>query len=219
MESAVNDRVVANFPILRTVEWLPPRRSGDFLFNVLGARTRLRYLSEDWFDELSGISVDEGMFEWITLVETIQAAGNRYVMADLGAGYGRWLVNASLLARHFGCAPFVIGIEAEDTHFSWMKEHLTDNGISPAEQQLFHAPITGKRQDVPFTLGHPNDWYGQAVISNADAGFGDWPNARVEMRRSLILEDVIGDTPIVDLLDLDIQGMEVEVHNIVYRTP
>jgi len=49
------------------------------------------------------------------------------------------------------------------------------------------------------------------VLPSAEAGFGNWPDAHVEMRRSIVLEDVIGDTPVVDLLDLDIQGMEGEV--------
>lgn len=207
----LDDPVAAAFPILRTVEWALPRNSGESLFNALGARTRLSYLSPQWFDELNYITADEQMFEWITIVETILAAEDYYVMVDLGAGYGRWLVNAALLARRFKRVPFVIGVEAEDTHFCWMKEHLNDNQIAPVEQQLIHAPITGQRRDVPFTIGHANDWYGQAVLPSADTGFGHWPNAHVEMRPSIILQDVIGDTPVVDLLDLDIQGMEAEV--------
>jgi hypothetical protein len=49
------------------------------------------------------------------------------------------------------------------------------------------------------------------VLPSRDAGFGHWPNAHVEMRRSIVLEDVIGEIAIIDLLDLDIQGMEAEV--------
>ncbi len=171
----------------------------------------LHDIQPKWFDSLKRILRDEQMFEWITIVETVLCAGERCVMPDLGSGYGRWLVNAGLLSRHLRRAPFVIGVEAEDTHFRWMKEHLADNGISPEEQRLFHSPITGKRQGVPFTIGHPDDWYGQAVLPSAEAGFGNWPNAHVEMRQSIILEDLIGDMPVVDLLDLDIQGMEAEV--------
>lgn len=211
MKSALDDRVAVAFPILRTIEWALPRASEELLFNALGARTRLTYLSPQWFDELNWITADEQVFEWIAIVESIVAAGDRYVMADLGAGYGRWLVNAALIARRLGRLPFVIGVEAEDTHFVWMKEHLADNEISAAEQALHHAPITGQRQDVPFTMGHPNDWYGQAVLPNPKSGFGYWPHAHVEMRRSVVLEDIIGQIPIVDLLDLDIQGMEAEV--------
>ena len=211
MNSMLDDRVAAAFPVLGTIQWLQPRVSEDSWFNILGARTRLNYIQPKWFNPLKRIIPDEQMFEWITIVETVLCAGDRYVMADLGAGYGRWLVNAALLARHFGRTPFVIGVEAEDTHFRWMKEHLADNQISGSEQRLHHAPITGRREDVPFTVGHANEWYGQAVLPSADLGFGNWPNARVEMRRSVVLEDVICETPVVDLLDLDIQGIEAEV--------
>ena len=207
----LDSRLAAAFPILQPIEWTEPREIDGFAFNALGARARQNYLSAGRFDLANRLAVNELMFEWATIAETIQAAGSRYVMADLGAGYGRWLVNAALLARRFGRIPFLIGVEAEDQHFLWMKEHLADNEISSAEQSLFHAPITGKRQHVPFTIGHAMDWYGQAVLPSAEAGFGNWPNARVEMRRSVVLEDVIADIPNVDLLDLDIQGMEAEV--------
>jgi hypothetical protein len=211
MNCKLDSRLAAAFPILQSIEWTEARDAEGFAFNGLGARARLNYLPAGRFDAANRLTVNELMFEWVSIAETIQAARNRYVMVDLGAGYGRWLVNAALLARRSGRTPFVIGVEAEDTHFLWMKEHLPDNQISPAEYRLFHAPITGKRQDVPFTIGHADDWYGQAVLPNPEARFGDWPNAQVEMRRSIVLEDVIGDIPVVDLLDLDIQGMEGEV--------
>jgi FkbM family methyltransferase len=211
MKSALDARVAAAFPILQTIEWTLPQEADGFWFNALTARTRQSYMPPHWFDVVNWISVNEQMFEWVTIAETILMAGDQYVMADLGAGYGRWLVNAALLARRLGRASFVIGVEAEDMHFGWMEEHLADNQISLAERRLFHAPVTGERQDVAFTFGHSKDWYGQAVLPSREADFGRWPNAQVETRRSIVLEDIIGDVPVVDLLDLDIQGMEAEV--------
>jgi hypothetical protein len=41
------------------------------------------------------------MFEWVSIAETVQAADDRYVMTDLSADYGRWLVNAALLVLPF----------------------------------------------------------------------------------------------------------------------
>ena len=73
-----------------------------------------------WFDVVNWITVDEQMLEWVTITETIRAAGDHYVTADLGAGYGRWIVNAALVARRLGRTFFVIRVEAEDTHFAWM---------------------------------------------------------------------------------------------------
>jgi hypothetical protein len=211
MDPVLDERVAAAFPILRTIEWSPPRVVDGITFNAVGARTPEAFRIGQWREGSDRIAPNEQLFEWVTIVETVAAAGDRYVMADLGAGYGRWVVNSAILARRSGRTPFVIGVEAEDTHYSWMKEHLADNEISSSEQRLFHAPITGKRQDVPFTVGHPKDWYGQAVLPNPETGFGHWPNARVMMRRSVVLEDVLGEVPVIDLLDLDIQGLEAEV--------
>lgn len=211
MKSALDSRVMASFPMLGLVKWNLPKRAEGFLFNVIGARTRQSYLSVGWYDEVNTIDFNEELLEWVTIVETIMASEDRYVMADVGAGYGRWLVNAAILARRFGRTPFVIGLEAEDTHFSWMSEHLIDNHISSTQYRIIHAPIAGTRRDVAFTFGHARDWYGQSVLPAKEVGFGNWPEAHVETRRSLLLEDIIGDIPIIDLLDLDIQGMEMEV--------
>lgn len=211
MNSAIDACVAAAFPILETVDWMEPREGDGCWFNLLGARTRENYLPRRWFERINRIGVGELMFEWITILETVLAANDRYVMADLGAGYGRWIVNAALLARRLGRRPFVIGVEAEDSHFSWMEEHVADNQITPAECRLLHAPVTGKRQRVAFPIGHAGEWYGQAVLQSHDAGFGDWPAARVAMRDSLVLDDIINGMAVIDLLDLDIQGMEAEV--------
>ncbi len=212
MNSVLDDGVAAAFPVLQTIEWSEPQEESEgFWYNPLNTRTRQSYLSPQLVETAKRIVVDEAMFEWVTIVETIKAAGDDYVMVDLGAGYGRWIVNAVILARRLGRTPLVIGVEAEDTHFLWMKKHLCDNRVSKEECRLLHAPISGSRRDVPFTMGHANEWYGQAVLSSPDYGFGDWPRAKVEMRRSIVLEDVIGNLPLIDLLDLDIQGMEHEV--------
>ncbi len=211
LNSALDGRVASAFPVLQTIEWTLPREAEGFSFNALGARARHYYMPPNWFDEVNLIKLNEQMFEWVTIAESILGSGDHYVTADLGAGFGRWLVNAAFLAHQFGRVPYVIGVEAEDTHFSWMEEHVTDNHIPLTACRLLHAPVTGKRQDVAFPVGHAEDWYGQAVLPSPDACFGRWPHAQVEIRQSILLEDIISDISVVDLVALDIQGMEAEV--------
>ena len=92
-----------------------------------------------------------------------------------------------------------------------MVEHLVGNGVPPSEYRAFHAPISGERRPVPFTLVHPREFCGQAIVDLPNYISRRWSQMRVEMRQAIALEDVIGGLPKVDLLDMDIQGPRTEV--------
>ena len=47
-------------------------------------------------------SIDEEYFEWIALLAAISAARGRFCMAELGAGWGRWMASAAVLCRQKG---------------------------------------------------------------------------------------------------------------------
>jgi hypothetical protein len=67
----------------------------------------------------------EELFEWVDLLESIDDAGDSYVMAELGAGFARWLGAAACLMRQYKPMPFrLIGVEAEPTHFEWIKKYF-----------------------------------------------------------------------------------------------
>jgi hypothetical protein len=61
----------------------------------------------------------EEYLEWIDLLEAVANAQGKFTMIELGAGYGRWLVNAAVTLRQRKptIVPFLIGAEAEPTHF------------------------------------------------------------------------------------------------------
>ena len=53
-------------------------------------------------------------------------------MVELGAGWGRWLVDAWSVLKQIGKTDkglLLVGVEAEPTHFEWMKQHFADNGL------------------------------------------------------------------------------------------
>ena len=95
----------------------------------------------------------EEIFEWITLLEAVLEAKDTFTMAELGAGFGRWLVAGACAQRRPDLAIRLIGVEAEPTHFGWMKEHLRDNGINPDNHRLIQAAATSDGRPVHFTFG------------------------------------------------------------------
>jgi FkbM family methyltransferase len=177
-------------------------------------------------------AINEEYVEWFDLLETVQAASERYVFMELGAGFGRWMVRAVRLAQQWRGLPCdAIAVEAEPDHFRFLLQHCHDNGIDPAAHQCYWAALTAEGGFVPFYVGRADAWYGQAVA----AGPGR-PPLTVAAKRDLKRRAVTGcppDTPPdediawvpaltlpdivtshggpIDLIHMDIQGAEQAV--------
>ena len=101
----------------------------------------------------------------------------------------------------------LVGVEAEPVHFQWMHKHFRDNDIDPDAHRFIMAPIAGTRRKVIFTVGNPNAWYGQYIADDAAQASN---NEIVEME-AITLADVLSPFDKVDLIDMDIQGAELDV--------
>jgi FkbM family methyltransferase len=157
------------------------------------------------------IPLDDEIFEWIAVLESVLDAKDTFSTVELGAGYGRWTARAACALRQV--RPDVrgshIAVEAEPTHFAWLKEHLQYNEVSEDRCTLVQAPVMGERSIVHFTIGHPYEWYGQTVLPTHDTGYGNWPDASVVEMQSVTIPDLIRDLRVVDLIDMDAQGAEL----------
>lgn len=174
---------------------------------------------------------DEEYFEWVDVLEAVTRARRQFTMIELGAGWGRWLVNAAIAVEQFSGIPCrLIGLEAEPAHYEWMKLHFKHNGLNPRQFQLIRAAVAADDGHVWFRVGHAADWYGQSVASRYAPPIrssGVWkllsritaavpkrghdPEGPLVRVRALGLRTLIGPIDRVDLLDLDIQGTELEV--------
>ena len=155
----------------------------------------------------------EELFHWIALIESALAATDSFTMFELGAGYGRWTARAARLLRVHrpDLRPSLIAVEAEPTHFQFLKEHLAANQIDRSTYTLVSAPVTGKAgETVHFTVGHPSESYGQTVLPAKDAAFGNWPEATVVELRSTSTSELLRNRTSVDLIHMDIQGTEMQ---------
>ncbi len=200
--------------------------------NFLGVKTRTEFFS--MFERLADYSTDrdlvtappyqnEDYFEWIDLLESVVAADARFRMIELGSGWGKWLTSGAVAARSLGIDYFVIGIEAEPTHFRWMQQHLRDNGVEDDHTQLIRAAVAAEDGSVWFHVGDAADWYGQRIEENAPAesrpaGWRRWlrrggheDGRHIEQVRAIGLRTLLADDEVVDLIDADIQGAEADV--------
>jgi FkbM family methyltransferase len=146
-----------------------------FTTNFLGVLTRDRLWHGSSTTQFP--SFDEEYFEWIDLLEAVTSARGRFSMIELGAGWGRWLVNAVAALRQCNRdLPYeLIGVEPEPTHFQYMKMHFMDNGIDPSRHQLIQAAVTDRGREVWFYVGRPDQWYGQAIVPEPDFVLESFP--------------------------------------------
>jgi FkbM family methyltransferase len=140
---------------------------------------------------------DEEYFEWIDLLEAVTSAQGRFTMLELGAGFGRWTARAATAAQQSNLQYFLIAVEAEPTHFEWLKQNLQDNGVRLADCHLIHAAVTDKDGKIGFRTGDP-DGYGQAIGGTTEV-------------EAVSLSTLLRPLDRVDLIDMDVQGAELEI--------
>jgi FkbM family methyltransferase len=176
------------------------------ILTLLGRRTVIHAPGEIRIGDYPGIN--EGYIEWVDVLETAVAATQSFTMIELGAGYGRWLVRAALAVKQYhGDLPIkLIGVEAEPTHFRWLKQHFRDNGIDPDKHELIEAAVDEQDGEVFFHVGKPDEWYGQAIAEHTDA-----PSESIQKVRAVSLSTILSPLDSVDLIDLDVQGAEFVV--------
>jgi FkbM family methyltransferase len=188
--------------------------------NFLGVQTPISYF-EGMAEEPRGEIVttypdaNEEIFEWIDVLESVTGSDGVFTMIELGAGYGRWLANAAAACHAIGRDYRLVGVEAEPTHFDWMREHLAHNGIDPTRTHLVCAAVAGRDGKAKFRVGAPGKCYGQRIVRSKDE-IRDWrTNWRGETRHvpAVSLTSLFEEAGLttVDLIDLDVQSAEADV--------
>jgi FkbM family methyltransferase len=178
------------------------------------------------FVETSYPDFGEEYFEWIDVLDAMLAADRRFTMVELGADWGRWLINAAAAAHHRNLDVRLVAVEAEPTHFRWMQQHFRGNRVDPKSHKVVDAPVSSTNAPIRFHVGDPSSWYGQAIDPNRPRADpqrlfqrawslfgrrrGSAERQIVEMH-AVTLPEILGDLESVDLIDRDIQGFEAEV--------
>jgi FkbM family methyltransferase len=104
-----------------------------------------------------------------------------------------------------------VAVEAEPTHFEWLRLHTLDNGVVPSSAAgtctLVNAAVSGHGGDDAFYVGRSASWYGQALVRPENIG----ADADVQPVATVTLTSLLEPLERVDLIDIDIQGAELEV--------
>jgi FkbM family methyltransferase len=157
--------------------------------------------------------LDEEYFEWIALLATLAYARGRFCIAELGAGWGRWITSAAVLSRQKNLDCTLIGVEAEPSRFEYMETVLRDNYIEPDDHDLLQAAVAARDGEV-LLAGNDElrDVYGHAII-RADEVFR-WqivPGFVIRSVPAYSFRTVCAPHAFIDLVDIDVQGAEYDI--------
>lgn len=192
-----------------------------FDVSFLGQRTDVSF-NTGWADSERTVNrmawppwptLSEETFEWIALFRSILEARQTFTMVELGAGYGRWLVAAACAVRRRrpDLSLRLMGVEAEPTHFRWLEKHFLDNDLKPKDHQLVEGAVGTENGKALLTkAADPAAVYGQRLVESTEEakshGAGD-----TFVVNTYALSKLLDGFEIVDLIDIDIQGAELDV--------
>jgi len=178
-----------------------------YSINFLGAKQKNEYVTMEY------PPFNEEYFEWVDLLESVLQAREEFVMFELGAGFGRWAVNGALAARVLGKDYRILAVEPEPQHFAWLKANTTENGLDPDKCELVEAAVSAREGEADFYVGNPAKWYGQALRRSQQPLSEEEKKDGVAFQhvKTVTLSKLLGRYDQVDLIDMDIQGSELEV--------
>ncbi|MEN0653293.1 MULTISPECIES: FkbM family methyltransferase [Hyphobacterium] len=190
--------------------------SGYSIYDFLGVTTDSRF-KKGWskFAPPRGSkytpplpSLNEHYFDWILTLESVARAAGAYRMIELGAGWGTWSVIGATAARQSARidAIEIVAIEADHTHYDWMRRHFASNDLTGETMHLIHGAVAPKAGTVRFPiLEDPSEDYG-ASMKQVHSGR---PFIDVPAYTLASLMDRMSGT--VDFVHVDIQGAEYDI--------
>lgn len=192
-----------------------------YLVNFLGVVIDPKFfpaILQDRSGQVEGVPIPANwhadIAEWGAALRAVDLSGKRFVIAELGCGWGCWMNNAGVAARSSGREVKVIGIEGDGDHLQFAREALAANGFDDTQIELHRGIATFQsgvalfpRQEIPGS-----SWGSEPIF-----------NATDEQRQKAIhtghydevpmmpLAEVIASEHRIDLLHIDIQGGEADL--------
>jgi hypothetical protein len=174
-----------------------PRYTGPaqpgFIIDFLGTRTRSAFIRP--LAHLTGVvegypvpgNFHATALEWAGALRAVLDAGDEFVAAELGAGWGPWLVATAVAARMRGIRRSrFLGIEGCRGHCGYMRTHFLDNGQNPDDHLLIHGVVGPEDGWAEFEVAEdPAAVYGATpqFRRQGKTGVGHWPRPVQRLRR------------------------------------
>jgi FkbM family methyltransferase len=210
LTTPIDEEIIRSFP-----KYEGPGTPG-FVTDFLGIRTRTSYISSLTADgAVEGYPIPGNFhatgLEWAGTLRAVLDAGPSVVAAELGAGWGPWLVTVARAAQSRGISDVrLIGVEGSRSHVEYMRTHFADNGLDPDRHTLLHGIAAAADGEAEFpVLDEPASQWGTAAIQAGEARPAS--GVRTEVLRAYSLASLLDSCAAADLVHIDIQGHEADV--------
>lgn len=214
----------------------------EFHTDWMGVRTRIAMLPWAPQELANTVSIDlpipddgyrSEAEEYVGLALALERAVENFQIIEVGAGWAPWVVSGLVAARQRGLKTRGIAIEAHPEHARWAVQHAEDNGIDVDFLQGTDIEVIEALQKSTATMSvilaagwHENTVLefpdvdaadmGLAVCTMPDSGT-DYRGAHLQHRKvtAIRLQDLFSvlSNPMIDLLHIDVQGVEFELLN------
>ncbi len=157
--------------------------------------------------------------EWGSCLRALDLSKNRFVMLELGCGWGCWMNNLGVAAKFSGRKIKLYGIEADDGHLRFARQALSDNKISGDEFDLVSG-IAGKAASIVLfpKIESGIDWGGTAIFSPSKQQLKDSEETGKYIRIPVVdIESLLRNEPVLDFLHVDIQGAELDLLTEIFE--
>ena len=149
---------------------------------------------------------DQTFFEHWSVLTAVQHARHSFVMAELGAGWGRFAATSAAAARMYNLSFQLLMVEANDVHYQFLLNTMSLNSIPPSQFLAVHGAVTTEDTTVTFLRSNPDMHYGASVIGMPSHGYSNGFNVL-----GYSLESLFSPYFFIDLVHFDIQGSEQSV--------
>jgi hypothetical protein len=147
-----------------------------FLIDFVGCRTDINYVHTTL--HMSGVveglpylsSVHAEAIEWVGTLKAVESARRRFVAAELGAGWGPWIVSSAVAARRKGITDIkLIGVEGDPAHVEYLRKHVRDYGLESDANRILQG-IVGPKDGFAFfpEINSQTDWGGEAIFADSE---------------------------------------------------
>jgi len=196
----------------------PPATQPGWFTDFLGVRTRLSFLpgNHDWLDGAflpaprAGALYLHDVEEWRGTLRAASDArpSGRFVLYELGSGWGPWVAAGARMAERLGLAPSLVAVDADAGHLEFTRTLFADNDLPLERCRLVQAAVGAADGTAWFpALPDPAGDYGS--VARFDAEVEAEPDGMV-MVPSLSIATLLRDEARVDLIHCDIQGAEAD---------
>jgi len=156
--------------------------------------------------------------EYVACLTSIENVGSTYTMFELGAGWGPWMSIAGTAAKRKGISTInLIGVEGEHNKMSFIKKHLTENGLRPDTEEMkaclnnvnttiYDGVINTTGNDMEFPDAD-HDAYGASLVE----GVGNGLFLKNSLVKGYSLSAISSEYDYIDFVHIDIQGYEEEL--------